>query len=103
MDIHPGWMCDSSVSPKELITQQLIIELTLDQHFFKNTLPTDTTLCYGEDRVGTSLIVVGELRYGVTKRGSDRLTAQLNAILGALDLILLEPGRTLEFRTKIRR
>lgn len=45
----------------------------------------------GEDRVCTSLIVAAELRYGAAKRGSDRLTAQLNAILDVLDIIPLEP------------
>lgn len=45
----------------------------------------------GEDRVCTSLIVAAELRYGAAKRGSDRLTAQLEAILSALDVLSLEP------------
>lgn len=45
----------------------------------------------GEDRVCTSLIVAAELRYGAAKRGSDRLTAQLNAILDVLDVLPLEP------------
>ena len=45
----------------------------------------------GEDRVCTSLIVAAELRYGAAKRGSKRLTAQLEAVLGALDVLSLEP------------
>jgi tRNA(fMet)-specific endonuclease VapC len=45
----------------------------------------------GEDRVCTSLIVAAELRYGAAKRGSRRLTAQLEAILSALDVLSLEP------------
>lgn len=45
----------------------------------------------GEGRVCTSLIVAAELRYSAAKRGSDRLTAQLNAILDVLDIIPLEP------------
>lgn len=45
----------------------------------------------GEDRLCTSLIVAAELRYGAAKRGSDRLTAQLNAVLDALDVLPLEP------------
>lgn len=45
----------------------------------------------GEDRICTSLIVAAELRYGAAKRGSQRLTAQLEAVLGALDVLPLEP------------
>ncbi|MGI9487845.1 MAG: type II toxin-antitoxin system VapC family toxin [Geminicoccaceae bacterium] len=45
----------------------------------------------GEDRVCTSLIVAAELRYGAAKRQSKRLTAQLDAILNALDVLPLEP------------
>lgn len=45
----------------------------------------------GEDRVCTSLIVAAELRYGAAKRGSNRLTTQLNAVLDALDVLPLEP------------
>lgn len=45
----------------------------------------------GEDRVCTSLIVAAELRYGAAKRGSERLTVQLETILGALDVLSLEP------------
>ncbi len=45
----------------------------------------------GEDRVCTSLIVAAELRYGAAQRGSDRLTAQLDAILNTLDVLSLEP------------
>lgn len=45
----------------------------------------------GEDRVCTSLIVAAELRYGAAKRGSKRLTAQLEIVLGALDVLPLEP------------
>jgi tRNA(fMet)-specific endonuclease VapC len=45
----------------------------------------------GEKRVCTSVIVAAELRYGAVKRGSSRLTAQLEAVLGALDVLPLEP------------
>jgi tRNA(fMet)-specific endonuclease VapC len=44
----------------------------------------------GEAQVGTSIIVAAELRYGATKKGSPRLTAQLEAVLGALDVLPLE-------------
>ena len=44
----------------------------------------------GEDAVATSIIVAAELRYGATKKASPRLTAQLEAVLGALEVIALE-------------
>src|SRR5271167_3312244 len=40
----------------------------------------------GEASVCTSIIVAAELRYGATKRGSARLSAQLDAVLGALEV-----------------
>ena len=45
----------------------------------------------GEARVCTSIIVAAELRYGAAKRASARLSAQLAAVLGALDILALEP------------
>lgn len=44
----------------------------------------------GETRVCTSIIVAAELRYGVVKKGSPRLVAQLEAVLGALEILALE-------------
>ncbi|NWG55047.1 MAG: type II toxin-antitoxin system VapC family toxin [Hydrogenophilaceae bacterium] len=44
----------------------------------------------GEDAVATSIIAAAELRYGAARRGSQRLTSQLEAILGALEVIPFE-------------
>ena len=44
----------------------------------------------GEDKVCTSIIVVAELRYGAAKKGSPQLSAQLEAVLGALEVLPLE-------------
>ena len=44
----------------------------------------------GEARGCTSIIVAAELRYGAAKRGSPRLTAQVEAVLGALEVVPLE-------------
>src|SRR3970282_2085505 len=38
----------------------------------------------GEAQVCTSIIVAAELRYGAAKKGSARLSAQLEAVLGVL-------------------
>ena len=44
----------------------------------------------GEKSICTSIVVASELRYGADKRGSKRLTAQLDAILAALEILPLE-------------
>jgi tRNA(fMet)-specific endonuclease VapC len=44
----------------------------------------------GEANVLTSIIVACELRYGTAKRGSRRLTRQVEAVLGALTISPLE-------------
>ena len=44
----------------------------------------------GEARVCTSTIVAAELRYGAPKKASPRLSAQLEAVLGALEILPLE-------------
>jgi tRNA(fMet)-specific endonuclease VapC len=44
----------------------------------------------GEANVLTSVIVACELRYGAAKRGSRRLTRQVEAVLGALTIRPLE-------------
>jgi tRNA(fMet)-specific endonuclease VapC len=44
----------------------------------------------GEASVCTSIIVAAELRYGGAKKSSPKLSAQLAAILGALDILPFE-------------
>jgi tRNA(fMet)-specific endonuclease VapC len=44
----------------------------------------------GESKVCTSIIVAAELRYGAEKKQSPRLSAQLEAVLGALEILPLE-------------
>jgi tRNA(fMet)-specific endonuclease VapC len=45
----------------------------------------------GEGNVCTSIIVAAELRYGAAKKKSRELTAQIEAVLGALDVLAFEP------------
>src|ERR1700685_58317 len=45
----------------------------------------------GEAQVCTSIIVAAELRYGAAKKGSPRLSSQLEAVLGALEVLPFEP------------
>jgi len=44
----------------------------------------------GEAHVCTSIIVAAELRYGAAKKSSPRLSAQLEAVLGALEVLPFE-------------
>jgi tRNA(fMet)-specific endonuclease VapC len=45
-----------------------------------------------EDRIVTSIVVACELRYGAAKRASKRLSRQVEAVLGAIAVLPLEPG-----------
>ncbi|OIQ93513.1 tRNA(fMet)-specific endonuclease VapC [mine drainage metagenome] len=44
----------------------------------------------GEATICTSIIVAAELRYGAAKKGSSRLTAQLEAVLGSIEILPFE-------------
>ena len=58
----------------------------------------------GEAQVCTSIIVAAELRYGSAKKGSPRLARQLEAVLGALDVLpFAAPADTVygEIRTRL--
>lgn len=46
----------------------------------------------GETAVCTSIVVACELRYGAAKKGSPRLSAQLESILEALSVLPMEAG-----------
>ena len=45
----------------------------------------------GEAQVCTSIVVAAELRYGAAKKASPRLSAQLETILNALEVLPPEP------------
>jgi tRNA(fMet)-specific endonuclease VapC len=51
---------------------------------------TDHIRDMGEAQVATSIIVGAELRYGAAKNGSPRLTAQVEAVLGAIEVLPFE-------------
>jgi len=50
----------------------------------------DQIRAIGEARIGTSIIVAAELRYGAIKKGSDRLTAQIEAVLSRMEILPFE-------------
>ena len=41
----------------------------------------------GDDAICTSIIVAAELRFGAAKKGSERLTTQLERILAVMDIL----------------
>lgn len=51
----------------------------------------------GENSICTSVIVAAELRFGAEKRGSARLTDQLERVLGALQILPFEPPADLAY------
>ncbi|HEY1340842.1 MAG TPA: type II toxin-antitoxin system VapC family toxin [Bryobacteraceae bacterium] len=51
---------------------------------------TDHIRKVGEAQVATSIIVAAELRYGAAKKGSPRLTSQVEAVLGAMEILPFE-------------
>jgi tRNA(fMet)-specific endonuclease VapC len=60
----------------------------------------------GEQDVCTSIMVAAELRYGVAKKASLRLAAQLETVLSAMDVLALEaPADRVygELRTRLER
>lgn len=50
----------------------------------------DRIASVGEEQIGTSIIVAAELRYGAAKKGSPRLSAQLERILDVLEVAPFE-------------
>ncbi|MDB5479560.1 MAG: uncharacterized protein JWO83_613 [Caulobacteraceae bacterium] len=60
----------------------------------------------GESQVCTSIVVAAELRYGATKRGSPALSARVEAVLGALEVLPLDTPADISYgdvRAKLER
>jgi tRNA(fMet)-specific endonuclease VapC len=56
---------------------------------------------FGEESICTSIVVAAELRYGIHKKKSDRLTRQVIAILSHIDILSLEAPAD-EYYSKLR-
>jgi tRNA(fMet)-specific endonuclease VapC len=52
----------------------------------------------GEGEVCTSIIVAAELRYGAAKKGSPRLSSQLEIVLGVLEVLPFETPADAAYR-----
>ncbi len=75
------------MTPRYLLDTNIISDLIRDPHGIVN----QRIGAVAENAVCTSIIVASELRYGAAKKGSARLSAQLEAVLGAMDVLALEP------------
>jgi tRNA(fMet)-specific endonuclease VapC len=51
----------------------------------------------GESRVCTSIIVAAEIRFGVARKGSERLTSQVESVLGAIEILPFEVPADVEY------
>lgn len=69
-----------------LLDTNIVSELVRNPH----GVVTDHIARVGEESICTSIIVTGELRFGAEKRGSERLTFQLEAVLSAIIILPLE-------------
>ncbi len=60
--------------------------------------PLNTKLmAVGIDNVVTSIVVVGEIQFGIAKRGSESLAISLGAVLSNIPALPLEPPVALEY------
>ena len=75
------------MSHRFLLDTNILSELTLQPQ----GRVADHITKEGEETVCTSIVVASELRFGAAKRGSSRLTAQLEEILSVIDILPLEP------------
>lgn len=71
------------MSTRYLLDTNVISQLVSDPH----GRLAGRLLALGEDRLCTSIIVSCELRFGVAKKRSPRLAAQLDAVLNALTVV----------------
>ncbi|NJD37054.1 MAG: type II toxin-antitoxin system VapC family toxin [Geobacter sp.] len=69
-----------------------LLDTTIISHLIKDPsgVVARKIATVGETKVCTSLVVACELRFGAAKKGSPKLTAQLESILSALDILPLE-------------
>ncbi|WP_422126810.1 type II toxin-antitoxin system VapC family toxin [Thioalkalivibrio sulfidiphilus] len=73
-------------SPRYLLDTNVISELV--RH--PQGVVAKQIAAVGETAVCTSIVVAAELRFGAAKRDSVRLTNQVDAILGAMDVLPLD-------------
>jgi len=58
---------------------------------------TERIAAVGPDAICVSIVTAAELRYGCAKKGSAKLTAQIEAILGSLQVMALDVPADAEY------
>lgn len=81
------------MTPRYLLDTNVVSALLRDPH---GPVTTHITRA-GEDRVATSIVVACELRYGVAKKGAAHLAGRLEAVLGAMNVLPLEPDADVHY------
>jgi tRNA(fMet)-specific endonuclease VapC len=76
----------------DMIQPRYLLDTNILSHLVKEPsgIVTRRIAAVGEATVCTSIVVACELRFGAAKKGSARLTDQLETILSALTIISLE-------------
>jgi tRNA(fMet)-specific endonuclease VapC len=66
-----------------------LLDTNIVSHLVRNPhgRVADRIKVIGEPYICTSIIVAAELHYGTTNKGSPRLSAQVEAVLGAIDTL----------------
>ena len=74
------------------MTLQYLLDTNIVSELMRNPGGTvfDRIAKAGEASICTSIIVAAELRFGAAKKNSPRLTARLETILGAMEIVNLE-------------
>jgi tRNA(fMet)-specific endonuclease VapC len=76
----------------DMIQPRYLLDTNILSHLVKEPsgIVTHRIAAIGEDSVCTSIVVACELRFGAAKKGSARLTDQLETILSAISILSLE-------------
>ena len=76
--------------PGYLLDTNLLSDLVHHPRSGRAALQLALVGAHGGQDISTSIVAAAELRYGVAKRGSTRLARQVEAVLGALDVLPFE-------------
>jgi tRNA(fMet)-specific endonuclease VapC len=78
--------------PRMMLDTNVVSDLLRDPHGARHRL-----LKLGEEGLAVSLIVVAEIRFGIFKKRSERLSRQFEAILPSLDVLSWEAPADREY------
>ena len=90
------------------MARRFLLDTNIVSHVarFPQGVVADRIAEVGERQVCTSIVVAAEMRYGAARRGSERLSRRIEAVLSALDVLAFdEPAdrRYAELRAHLER